>query len=59
MVQSPFFAALDFQPGAGADQHILPDDVAAVIVQALTARAGTVIDEINLSPQKKVIDKKK
>ena len=59
MVQSPFFAALDFQPGADADQHILPDDVAAVIVQALTARAGTVIDEINLSPQKKVIDKKK
>ena len=59
MVQSPFFAGLEFQPGADADQHILPDDVAAVIVQALTARAGTVIDEINLSPQKKVIDKKK
>ena len=54
MVQSPFFDELDFQPGKDADNYILPEDVAEVITQALMARDGTVIDEINLSPQKKV-----
>ncbi len=56
MVQSPFFDALDFRPGPAPDNYILPEDVAAVIVQALTARDGTVLDEINLSPQKKMIE---
>ena len=56
MVQSPFFDELDFRPGPAPDNYILPEDVAAVIVQALTARHGTVLDEINLSPQKKVIE---
>ena len=56
MVQSPFFAELDFRPGPEPDNYILPEDIAEVIVQALTARDGTVLDEINLSPQKKVIE---
>ena len=56
MVQSPFFDELDFRPGPEPDNYILPEDVAEVIVQALTARDGTVLDEINLSPQKKVIE---
>ena len=56
MVQSPFFDELDFRPGPAPDNYILPEDVAAVIVQALAARDGTVLDEINLSPQKKVIE---
>ena len=56
MVQSPFFDELDFRPGPDPDNYILPGDVAEVIVQALTARDGTVLDEINLSPQKKVIE---
>ncbi len=56
LVQSPFFADLDFRPGPASDNYILPEDVAAVIVQALTVRDGTVLDEINLSPQKKVIE---
>ena len=56
MVQSPFFDELDFRPGPESDNYILPEDVAEVIVQALTARDGTVLDEINLSPQKKVIE---
>ena len=56
MVQSPFFDELDFRPGPASDNYILPEDVAEVIVQALTARDGTVLDEINLSPQKKVIE---
>ena len=56
MVQSPFFDDLDFRPGPDPDNYILPEDIAEVIVQALTARDGTVLDEINLSPQKKVIE---
>ena len=56
MVQSPFFDELDFRPGPEPDNYILPEDVAEIIVQALTARDGTVLDEINLSPQKKVIE---
>ena len=56
MVQSPFFDESDFRPGPDPDNYILPEDIAEVIVQALTARDGTVLDEINLSPQKKVIE---
>lgn len=56
MVQSPFFDELDFRPGPEPDNYILPEDVAEIIVQALMARDGTVLDEINLSPQKKVIE---
>ncbi|MDE2810210.1 MAG: SDR family NAD(P)-dependent oxidoreductase [Gemmatimonadota bacterium] len=56
MVQSPFFDELDFRPGPEPDNYILPEDIAEVIAQALTARDGTVLDEINLSPQKKVIE---
>ncbi len=56
MVQSSFFDELDFRPGPAPDNYILPADVAEVIIQALTTRDGTVLDEINLSPQKKVIE---
>jgi 3-hydroxy acid dehydrogenase / malonic semialdehyde reductase len=59
MVQSPFYDELDFQPGYDTDNFILPEDVAEVIEQALKARDGTVIDEINLSPQKKVVASKR
>jgi short-subunit dehydrogenase len=56
MVRTPFFDELDFEPGDAPDHHVLPEDVAAVVCSALQAREGTVIDEINLSPQKRVID---
>ncbi len=56
MVQTPFFDELDFEPGDAADNHVLPEDVAVVVCSALQAREGTVVDEINLSPQKRVID---
>ncbi|MGY8822494.1 MAG: SDR family oxidoreductase [Candidatus Latescibacterota bacterium] len=59
MVRTPFFDTLDFQPDAGGDYAIDPEDIAHVIAQALAARDGTVIDEINISPQKKRIDFKK
>jgi NADP-dependent 3-hydroxy acid dehydrogenase YdfG len=55
MVQTAFFNELDFRPGEAPDNYILPEDVAAAVQLILEAREGTVFDEINLSPQKKVI----
>jgi 3-hydroxy acid dehydrogenase/malonic semialdehyde reductase len=55
MVQTEFFNELDFRPGEAPDNYILPDDVAQAVQMILEARQGTVFDEINLSPQKKVI----
>ncbi len=55
MVKTEFFDQLDFQPGDERDNYILPEDVAAAVLLVLEARYGTVINEINLSPQKKVI----
>ena len=56
MVDTPFFDELDFAPGSEPDQHITPADVAQAVGLILAARPGTVIDEINLSPQKNVIN---
>jgi len=55
MVQTAFFNELDFRPGEAPDNYILPEDIAAAVQLILEAREGTVFDEINLSPQKKVI----
>ena len=55
MVKTPFFDTLSFEPGADESQYILPEDVAKVVCFVMDARAGTVFDEINLSPQKKVL----
>lgn len=55
MVKTEFFNDLEFQPGADPDNYILPEDVAVAVLAILESRYGTVIDEINLSPQKKVV----
>jgi len=55
MVKTAFFDELDFQHGDEPENYILPEDVAGAVLTILQARAGTVFDEINLSPQKKVI----
>ncbi|MCB1857807.1 MAG: SDR family oxidoreductase [Gammaproteobacteria bacterium] len=55
MVQSGFFDPLAFQPGMERDQHLTPQDVAEAVWLMLSARPGAAIDEINLSPQKKVV----
>ena len=56
MVRTGFHENLDFRPGQEPEQHLLPSDVAAAVSLALDARVGAVIDEIDLSPQKRVID---
>ena len=55
MVKTAFFDELDFQHGDEPDNYILPEDVASAVLTIIEARAGTVFDEINLSPQKKVV----
>jgi len=55
MVQSSFFDQLAFAPGEAEDQHLKPSDVADAVWLMLSARPGAAIDEINLSPQKRVI----
>lgn len=55
MVRTDFFEDLDFAPGEAAHNHLLPEDVAAAVQLILDSRAGSVIDEINLSPLKKHI----
>ena len=55
MVKTAFFDDLDFQHGDEPQNYILPEDVASAVLTMLEARPGTVFDEINLSPQKKVV----
>ena len=55
MVKTGFFDELDFKPGDATDNYIMPEDVAGAVQLILESRPGTVFDEINLSPQKKVI----
>ena len=59
MVKTAFFETLNFAPGEHDSNHIHAEDIAAVIAEVLAMRTGTVIDEINLSPLKKVINFKK
>jgi short-subunit dehydrogenase len=59
MVKTGFFDNLDFRPGDADNNYILPEDVAAVVLGVIETRSGTVIDEINMSPGKKVIHFKK
>jgi short-subunit dehydrogenase len=58
MVRTGFFDSLEFEPGADPENFIEPEDVAGAIIGALSARRETVVDEINLSPLKRVVHKK-
>ena len=56
MVRTSFFDDLGFRPGPAPNHAIEADDVAEAVWTMLSARPGTVIDEIVLSPQQHVID---
>lgn len=58
MVASSFFDKLDFTPGETPDNFLEPEDVAIAVKSVLDMPRGSVIDEINLSPQKTVIRNK-
>ena len=55
MVRTSFFKNLDFMPGEDKSNAIEPDDIGKIIIDILSTRNGSVIEEINLSPLKKVI----
>jgi len=55
MVRTSFFNDLDFMPGEDKSNAIEPDDIGKIIIDILSTRNGSVIEEINLSPLKKVI----
>ena len=55
MVSTEFFKDLDFAPGPDPANHVRPDDIAETVCLVLKAHPGTVFDEINLNPLKKVI----
>lgn len=55
MVSTAFFDGLDFRPGDAPENYVLPEDVAQAALLVLETRGGTVFDEINLSPGKKVV----
>ena len=59
MVDTEFFSQTWFNPGTEPDMHLVAEDVAEAVWMMLSARRGAAIDEINLSPQKKVIEFKK
>lgn len=58
MVKSDFFHDLSFRHGEEETHYIEVDDVAKSIQFILDSRAGTVIDEVNLSPLKNVVQSK-
>ena len=51
MVDTEFFDELDFTPGQSRDNALQADDVANAVKTILDMPAGSVIDQINLSPQ--------
>ena len=59
MVKTQFFDELGFEPGSDSDNSLLPEQIAEVVMLMLNSAENVVFDEINLSPLKKVIVKKK
>ena len=55
MVSTGFFDELDFAPGPDELNHLRPEDIAEAVAMVIKAHPGTVFDEINLNPLKKVI----
>ena len=55
MVDTPFYEALDFSPGQYPENALQPSEVADAILFMLSTSSSSVVDEINLSPLKKVI----
>ena len=56
--KTPFFDKLNFSHGPESCHSIETKEIADAVVLILTMRPGTVVEEINLSPLKKVIKSK-
>lgn len=55
MVNTGFFDNLSFTPGPDEANVIDPHDIAEMVALILKLRRGTVVDEINLTPLKRVV----
>ncbi|WP_316369144.1 SDR family oxidoreductase [Candidatus Thiodiazotropha sp. CDECU1] len=55
MVDTGFYDDLNFKPGEMAENALRAEDIANTVMLVLHAHPGTVFDEINLNPLKKVI----
>ena len=55
MVRTNFFNNLKFSPGEDINNAVSEEDISNVVLNILTLGRNTVVDEINLSPLKKVI----
>ena len=58
MVRTPFFDDLSFEPGKDSANAIAACDVAEVVSMMLSLPLNTVVDEVELSPLKKVVSRK-
>ena len=58
MVRSDFFNDLHFQPGPADAHALLPEDVAAAVLQILNAPDHAVVEEIVVNPRQHVVQKK-
>ena len=56
MVDTPFYDRLHFKPGSAELSHLRADDIAQAVRLIVNAHAGTVFDEICLTPLKKTIE---
>ena len=56
IVKTPFYDNLKISPGTKYDEFIEPNDIANIVIEVLKMRSGSVIDEINLTSQKRVIN---
>lgn len=57
-VRTAFYDRLGFEPGDSEHNAIASEDVAEAVMMVIDARPGTVFDEINLSPLKRVWQRK-
>lgn len=55
MVRTEFYDDQPFAPGAAPENAIEPEDVAAAVALMLDYRSGVVVDELNMTPLKKVL----
>ena len=55
MVKTSFFKNLDFSHGDKEGEFLETSDIGNIVLDILNQRQGLVVDEINLSPLKKVI----
>ena len=55
MVRTEFFENLNFEPGDSEGNAINPKDVSSTVTYILGLNRSIIVDEINLSPSKKVI----